>query len=212
MSGAYHDVRIPQDLRRDVLWGSLWRYFFSKIVTPDDCVLDLGAGYASFINTVKAVRRIAIDAWPDFPRHAAVGVETIVAPVTELGTLEDGSIDFAFASNLFEHLTQADFADVLDGLRLKLSDRGSLTILQPNYRHAFAEYFDDYTHISVYSHISLADFLRANGYEVFDIRPRFLPLTIKSRMPVAPWLIGAYLASPVKPLGKQMLLRARPRR
>jgi hypothetical protein len=26
-----------------------------------------------------------------------------------------------------------------------------------------------------------------------------------------PWLIRLYLASPLKPLGKQMLLRARPR-
>jgi hypothetical protein len=30
-------------------------------------------------------------------------------------------------------------------------------------------------------------------------------------MPVSPWLIAAYLASPIKPLGKQMFLRATPR-
>ena len=44
------------------------------------------------------------------------------------------------------------------------------------------------------------------------MRSRFLPLTVKSRLPVSPLLIRAYLASPVKPMGKQMLLRARPRR
>ena len=47
---------------------------------------------------------------------------------------------------------------------------------------------------------------------MIEVRPRFLPLTVKSRLPVWPFLIGAYLASPVKPLGKQMLLVARPRR
>ena len=62
------------------------------------------------------------------------------------------------------------------------------------------------------AHISLADFLEANGYEVVEVRPRFLPLTVKSRLPVWPPLIAAYLASPLKPLGKQMLLVARPRR
>jgi len=39
-----------------------------------------------------------------------------------------------------------------------------------------------------------------------------LPLIFfKSRLPVWPPLIAAYLASPVRPLGKQMLLVARPR-
>jgi hypothetical protein len=120
-------------------------------------------------------------------------------------------VDFAFASNLFEHLSQPALAEVLRGLRQKLSPRGSLTIVQPNYRYAYKEYFDDYTHVAVYSHIGLADFLTANGYEVLEVVPKFMPLTVKSRMPVSPWLIAAYLASPIKPLGKQMLLRARPK-
>jgi hypothetical protein len=159
-----------------------------------------------------ARRRIAIDSWPDFPRFIAPGVETIVGNVTELDFLSNGAVDVAFASNLFEHLTQADFARVLEQLRYKLSPRGTLTILQPNYRYAYREYFDDYTHIAVYSHVSLADFLMANGYETLSVIPRFMPLTVKSRLPTWPWLIAGYLASPIKPLGKQMLVRARPRR
>jgi hypothetical protein len=93
-------------------------------------------------------------------------------------------------------------------LRRKLASGGTLNILQPNYRYAYREYFDDYTHVSVFSHISLTDFLRANGFDVLEISPRFLPLTVKSRLPVSPWLIRAYLASPIKPLAKQMLIRA----
>ena len=50
----------------------------------------------------------------------------------------------------------------------------------------------------------------ANGYEVLSVVPRFLPLTVKSRLPVSPWLIRAYLASPIKLFGKQMLITARP--
>jgi SAM-dependent methyltransferase len=209
---SYHESRLTPDAKRDVVWQALWRFHFNRIISADDCVLDLGAGYGSFINTVQAKRRIALDTWPDFPRYLAPGVEPIVGPVTDLDVLADGSIDFAFASNLFEHIPQDAFARVLDGLRPKLSGRGSLNILQPNYRYAFREYFDDYTHVAIYSHISLADFLTANGYQVTQVVPRFLPLTVKSRMPVAPWLIAAYLASPIKPLGKQMFLRAVPRR
>jgi SAM-dependent methyltransferase len=209
---GYHASRLPADARRDVLWQSLWRYRFSAMVRPDDCVLDLGAGYGSFINQVQAHRRIAVDTWPDFPTHLAPGVEYRVGSVTELDFLADGAVDFAFASNLFEHLTHEQLAAVLAALSRKLSPGGTLTIVQPNYRYAFREYFDDFDHRSIWSHVSLADFLVAHDYEVFLVEPRFMPLSIKSGLPVSPWLIRAWLASPFKPIGKQMLVRARPRR
>jgi SAM-dependent methyltransferase len=212
MTAGYHGSRFAEDARRDVLWRSLWRYHFRDLVPADGCVLDLGCGYGSFVNQAVARRRIALDSWPDFPRHLAPGVEAIVGDVADLGGIEDGSVDFAFASNLFEHVPQAGFAAALAALRSKLTARGTLTILQPNYRYAYKEYFDDYTHVQVYSHVSLADFLTAHGYEVLDVRPRFLPLTVKSRLPVRPALIKLYLSSPLKPLGKQMLVRAKPKR
>ncbi|MEO7365181.1 MAG: class I SAM-dependent methyltransferase [Sphingomicrobium sp.] len=210
MLAGYHSSRLEHDPRRDILWKALWRYHFKKIVPAQGCVVDLGCGYGEFINNVEARRRVGVDMWDGISRHLAEGVEAIVSSVTDLDRLEDGSVDFAFASNLFEHVTQADFAAVLKALRAKLAPGGTLNILQPNYRYAYREYFDDYTHISIYSHVSLADFLAANDYEVIDLRPRFLPLTVKSKLPVWPSLIGLYLNSPIKPLAKQMFVRARP--
>lgn len=208
----YHGSRLPEDPRRDVLWRALWRFRFRSMIDSDDCVLDLGAGYGNFINSVEARRRIAVDAWPGFPAHLAPGVEHAVGSVTDLAFIEDGVVDFAFASNLFEHLTKEDFSSVLAALRRKLSAKGRLVILQPNYRYAFREYFDDFDHKSVYSHVSLADFLTASGFEVLRVEPRFMPLTVKGRLPVNERLIQAWLASPWKPIGKQMLVQAKPRR
>ncbi len=208
----YHGSRLPEDKRRDVLWESLWAYRFRAMVRPTDCVLDLGAGYGNFINAVQARRRIAVDAWAGFPAYLAPGVEHHVGSVAELDFIDDGAVDFAFASNLFEHLTQADFSDVLAALRRTLASDGTLTIVQPNYRYAYREYFDDFDHKSIYSHVSLADFLVANGWEVFHVEPRFMPLSVKGRLPVNRFLIRAWLLSPVKPIGKQMLVRARPKR
>jgi hypothetical protein len=156
-------------------------------------VLDLGAGNGDFINSVTARRRIAVDTWPGLADHVAAGVEAHVTPVTDLAAIEIDSVDFAFASNLFEHLPQDAFVVALGEIARTLSARGTLTILQPNYRYAFREYFDDYTHVAVYSHISLADLLTAHGWDVIEVRPRFLPLTVKSRLPVCAPLIGAYL-------------------
>ena len=212
MSTGYHDSRLSHDVRRDIVWRALWRYYFRKIVPADGCVLDMGCGYGEFINHVEARRRIGLDMWEGIRAHLAPGVEPLVGSVTDLGAIEDNSVDFAFASNLFEHIPQEELVAVLAQLREKLSERGTLTMLQPNYRYAYREYFDDYTHVAIYSHISLADLLVANGWEVLEVKPRFLPLTVKSRLPVSQWLIRLYLALPFKPMGKQMLLRARPLR
>lgn len=207
---AYHSTRLAVDAKRKIVWKALWDHHFSRLVPADGCVLDIGCGYGDFINHVVARRRIAIDRWADFPRFLAAGVEAIVGDLEELKQIDDGAVDYAFASNVFEHVPQRAFASVLDLLRQKLSPNGTLTILQPNYRYAYREYFDDYTHVSVYSHISMVDFLTANDYMVLSIAPRFLPLTVKSRFPVSRLLIRAWLSSPIKPMGKQMLITARP--
>jgi SAM-dependent methyltransferase len=208
---GYHETRLPHDPKREIVWGALWRFRFSAMVSPEDCVLDLGSGYGSFINAVVARRRIAIDAWAGFPAYLAPGVEAKVGSVSDLDFLDDGSVDFAFASNLFEHLTRDDLQAVLDGLRRKLSPRGTLTLLQPNYRYAYREYFDDFDHKSIWSHVSMADYLASQGWDVLQVEPRFMPLTVKGRLPVNERLVQMWLASPWKPIGKQMLIRAKPR-
>jgi SAM-dependent methyltransferase len=209
--GARRSMRLPFDSRREVVWRALWKFHFSKYVDPSHCVLELGCGYAHFINNVKAKQRIAIDSWPGFVQHLADGVEGHVGSVSDLSFLSDHSVDFAFASNLFEHLTMDDFSLVLDQLRRKLTKTGVLALLQPNYRYAYKEYFDDFTHITVYSHESLCDFLEINAFGIVDCIPRFMPLTVKHRrMVISESLIRLYLKMPVKPLGKQMLVVAQP--
>ena len=208
---AYHEVRLEYDPRREVLWRALWRHYFRRFIGPDDCVLDIGCGHGDFINAVEARKRIALDSWSDFPAYLQAGVESIVGSAIDVGNLVKEPVDFAFASNLFEHLTQADLTTLLAGLRKILSPRGTLTVIQPNFRYAYREYFDDYTHVAIYTDVSLCDLLRASGFDIVEVKPRFLPLSVKSRLPVRESLIRAYLASPIKPMGKQMLIRARPR-
>jgi len=204
----YFQTRFVEDAQREVLWQTLCRYYFNRLINPEDCVLELGSGYASFINAVKARQRIAVDSWKGFPEYLASGIESHVGDVTNLEFLKPSSVNFAFASNLFEHVSQDAFASVLRQLKTALAPGGTLNVLQPNYYYAYREYFDDYTHRTVYSHRSMCDFLEAHGYEVMECHPRFLPLTLKSRLPVSPLLIRMYLALPWKPMGKQMFVRA----
>jgi len=120
LSNDYHGSRLTQDPRRNVLWSALWRYYFKNRIAPGDCVLDIGSGYGDFINNVAAARRLAVDTWVQLPDHVAPGVEAHVGPAGDLGWIEDGVVDFAFASNLFEHLSQEAFAATLAALGPKL--------------------------------------------------------------------------------------------
>jgi SAM-dependent methyltransferase len=207
---SYFQSRFRYDPRREILWKALCDFYFSALVPPGGHVLELGAGYCHFINHVRAGRKTAVDVSSVAEEHAAAGVQVHVGSVTDLSFLEDRCVDLAFASNLFEHLTQAEFALCLEQLRKKLKPGGQLVILQPNYRLCYKEYFDDYTHISMYSHLSLADFLQAHGYQILECRPGFLPFSVVSRLPVHRLLIRLYLLSPWKPLARQMLVRAAP--
>ena len=206
---VYHATRFTPDPRRRVLWQTLVDYVFQKQIPPDGVVLELGAGYGEFINQVKARRRLAVDVWPGMLQHLAPGVEGIVTRITQLDGVADGSVDYVFSSNCFEHVTQWELVECLAQLRRKMKPGAMLTIVQPNFKYCAREYFDDYTHVSIYTEKGLADLLAANGFKIVRCEPRFMPFSIKGQLPVHPFLIRLYLMSPFKPLAKQMLISAR---
>ena len=206
---GYHQTRFEHDERRQVLWKTLCASHFQSLVAPTDAVLELGCGYGNFINNIRCASKIAVDSWPGAAEYLSPDVRIQIGSITSLDSVPDQSVDFVFASNVFEHLTQSDFSSCLKEVKRVLRATGSMNILQPNYRFCYDEYFDDYTHVSIYSDRSLCDLLRANDFQIMECRSRFLPLTIKSHLPVWPALIRLYLASPLKPLAKQMFIRAR---
>jgi ubiquinone/menaquinone biosynthesis C-methylase UbiE len=205
---AYHSTRFQSDPRRRVLWQTLVDCVFQKQIRPDAVVLELGAGYGEFINSVKARRRFAVDLWPGMLQHLEKGVEGIVTEITQLEAIPNSSVDYVFSSNCFEHVSQKDLVTCLAQLKSKMKPGAMLTIVQPNFKYCSREYFDDYTHVSIYTAQSLCDLLSANGFSITRCVPRFLPLTIKGKLPVNAWLIRLYLRSPLKPMAKQMLITA----
>jgi SAM-dependent methyltransferase len=206
---GYHDVHLREDPARDVVWRAIADYLKAWI-QPSDHVLEVGAGYCHWINAVAARRRVAVDRWPEFPRYAAAAVETHVMDATHLATFGAGVFDVVLASNVLEHFTPEAVTDVIAGIEAVLKPRGRLIIVQPNFRYAYRTYFDDYTHRSIFTHVSMSALLRAHGFEIALCKPRFLPYSMReTRLPVHGWLIHAYLRSPIKPLAGQMLIVAR---
>jgi SAM-dependent methyltransferase len=209
-ASSYHDVHLPEDPSRALVWRAIADHLRS-FVPREATVLEIGAGYCCWINAVQASRRIAVDAWPEIARHVGAGVEACVLDLAAgLAPFADGSIDVVLASNVLEHFEPDAVVSLIDEVVRVLRPGGRLIVVQPNFRYAYREYFDDYTHRSTFTHVSLPNLLRSRGLGVEDVRPRFLPYSMRgSRVPVSFWLVKAYLNSPIKPKAGQMLVVAR---
>jgi ubiquinone/menaquinone biosynthesis C-methylase UbiE len=207
---GYFDTRLAFDKKRLVLWNTLCTHFFQKLIPHNASVVELGAGWCDFINTIDAQTKTAVDIWDGIERHANKDVRTIVGSATELDGIPFNSVDMVFTSNLFEHLTQDQIAEILKQTSRILQKNGRLVLVQPNFRTSYKRYFDDYTHTTIWTDKGMATFLEANGFKVEQVQAKFLPLTVKSKLPTSSLLIRLYLRSPIKPLAGQMLIVAKP--
>jgi hypothetical protein len=140
---TYFETRLERAPRREILWRTLCLHNFAGLIPPSDWVLDLGAGYGHFVDNVTASRRIAIDTWEGFVNYLEPGIERRVGDVSDLSFSAPSSVNFAFASSLFEYITQEKLFSVLRQLSEVLAENGTLNILQPNYYYAYREYFDN---------------------------------------------------------------------
>jgi hypothetical protein len=120
---TFRETRLACDARRDVFWKTLCAAFLQRLVPPGGCVLELGTGFGNFINHIRCARRIALDRWEGMARYLDPGVEGHSGDVTDLRAIAPRSVDFVFASILFEHLAQSSFAAVLDQVRQRTETR-----------------------------------------------------------------------------------------
>jgi ubiquinone/menaquinone biosynthesis C-methylase UbiE len=205
---AYYETRLTPDPHRAEVWRHVAAYL-APWVDPDGALLDLAAGYADVTRYSAAARKVAIDTNPALPELVDGTIEAIVGDATDLSAFADGEFSTVIASNFVEHLDHDQIDDLLGGVRRVLCAGGRLILIQPNFRLAPKRYFDDYTHRTIWTDTSLADLLAARGFEVEVVEPRFLPLTMKSRLSFGHRLVPLYLRLPFRPLAGQMLVVAR---
>lgn len=206
-SAGYFETRLAPNANRSEVWRHICRYL-KRWIGPQSDVLELGAGWCDFANAVGARSVTAMDIDAVVTRAAAPHVRAEVGDCTDLSRFDDGSFDIVFASNLLEHLDRPVTTALLEESRRVLRPGGRLMLLQPNFRLNPGRYFDDYTHVAIYTDQSLSDFLTASGWTLEHVAARFLPLTMKTRASRLSMLVPAYLWSPVKPLAGQMLVVA----
>jgi SAM-dependent methyltransferase len=209
-SGNYHEIHLTYDPNRAVVWKVIADHL-SKWIPQDAHVLEIGAGYCDWINAVRAGRKVAIDVWPEMPRHAAPNVDARILNATaSLPSLGSATFDIVLASNVIEHFETDVASAIVANVVTLLKPGGRFIVIQPNFRFAYRQYFDDYTHRSIFTDVSLSSLMRNSGLTIDVLRRRFLPYSLRgTRLPVWPWLVRAYLHSPIKPLAGQMLIIGR---
>jgi SAM-dependent methyltransferase len=206
----YSDTRYGFLEKRSLVWKEIVKYFEGHFEMGDS-ILDVGCGYGDFISNTKATHRYAVDLDEGMGNYLPRDIVFKVSPIVEIDKLfPEESMSFIFSSNLLEHLDRNEINHFFSAARSLLKPNGLLGIMMPNYKRAFREYFDDYTHVTPISDVGLADWLAASGFTKLYLDPGFMPFSLKdSWIPITPFLVFIWLRSPWKPRGKQMLIIVR---
>jgi SAM-dependent methyltransferase len=204
---TYHTIHLTKNAAREVVWKVLAEHL-APYVPAQAHVLELGAGYCYWINGVRAARKVAVDLWEEFPDYAAPDVEPVILDVSrELLGLGKSQFDVVMASNLLEHFEPGVASQIVADVAALLRPQGRFIVMQPNFRYAYRHYFDDYTHRSIFTEVSLSNLMRSHGFCIEKLCPRFMPYSMRDRgFLVRRWIVRLYLYSPIKPRAGQMLI------
>ena len=195
---------------RREMWQVLCRDFFQQFFPLGATVAEIGAGYCEFINSIQAVKKIAVDINPDTTQAAHPDVQVIQSTSTDLSPIPSASVDRVFTSNFFEHLSRAEILGTLAEIKRILKPGGFIIILQPNFRYCYRDYYMFFDHLTALDHRSMEEVLQTTGFTPKKIIPRFLPYTTKSGLPSSLFLLKIYLKLPFlwNIFGGQMLVLA----
>jgi SAM-dependent methyltransferase len=212
---ALYKRRFTPDLAyRQRLWRLLCARFFQRLIPPASTVMEVGAGYCEFINAIRANEKIAVDLNPDTRHYANPDVQVIETSSVDLSAVASGSVDVAFASNFFEHITREEIVRTMREVARALKPGGRFIILQPNIRYCARDFWMFFDHITPLDQYSLCEALEMSGFRPIKTIVRFLPYTTKGTLPKSLWLVRLYLSFPLawRVLGQQTLVIAQPER
>lgn len=211
---GYYQNRFSKEENRKKkkIWQILCREVFRQYIKKSDTVIDIGAGYCEFINTISAKRKIAIDLNPDTQKKAGRGIEVLLVPATKLPNNYSNKADVAFMSNFLEHLSSRE--EILISLKevyRVLKRNGRLLIMQPNIDLVKERYWDFFDHKIPLNTASISEALVNAGFTVEKVIKRFLPYTTKQPLPQNSFFVSLYLHIPpqIRPFAGQSLFIAK---
>ena len=196
---------------RASLWKVLVNGFFQQFVPKNGRVLDLGCGYAQFINAVQAETRYAMDLNPRAGELVVADVSFFLHDCSMPWPLLDDSLDVIFTSNFLEHLTdKTALRSTMQEAARCLAPGGKIICLGPNIRYLSGAYWDFWDHHIPLSDRTMRELLELAGFTIDRCIPRFLPYTMSDGKPPRLAIVRAYLRMPFawRIFGRQFLVVA----
>lgn len=161
---------------RNKVWKILARQFFSRWVSPNDQVLDLGCGYGEFINHANCKIRHAMDLNPNTKTLLKEDIIFHEQDCSKVWDIEQDSLDVVFTSNFFEHLPNKHSLDkTVTEIRKALKPNGLLIAMGPNIAVLKGKYWDFWDHHVALSSSSLIELLELHNFTTELSYARFLP-------------------------------------
>ena len=209
---SYFDVHLRQNKFRSDTWKEISTYL-DRFIVKRNSLLELGPGYCDFVNNATFEVKYVIDSSEEVRALADPSVKVLISDLDNVKEFPS-DLDLVLCSNIFEHLSLDVFEKTLRKISTALSEDGLLIVVQPNFKYAYRTYFDDFTHQTIFTDMSLASHLRASGFEIVKIQPKFLPYSMRNISPFIPsilirFLVRMYLWSPIKLKSGQMLIIAK---
>ena len=156
-------------------------YLFRKFgMQKGQKILEPGCGRGEFLN---GFRKIGMDVYGcDLSHHAGEDLDGIEVKQTDIENeplpYDDNYFDVVYSKSLLEHLWKPDH--YLHEAKRILKPGGKIITLAPDWEANYKTYFDDYTHRTPFTKVSLHDIYRICDYEnVQVIKFRQLPIVWK---------------------------------
>src|ERR1039458_6607947 len=92
---------------RNQVWQVLTSEFFSKLISPDAAVRDLGCGYGEFINNISCAKKFGMDMNPGAAKHLKPDITFIEQDCSAKWNLPGECLDVIFTSNFLEQIGRA---------------------------------------------------------------------------------------------------------
>lgn len=193
---SIYDLRFGERERsaKEHVWRELGRFLQARYLPTAARVMDLATDAGYFIRNVTAEERWASDL-RDMSAQMPPGVRFLQSDGLLLGEVAPNNyFDVVFMSNYLEHLDAAETViEQLRVVRRLLRVGGQVIVLQPNIKLVGNAYWDFIDHRVALTDESLVEAATFAGFETVDLIRRFLPYSVKGRLPTSARLVRAYL-------------------
>jgi ubiquinone/menaquinone biosynthesis C-methylase UbiE len=201
----------PNAKYRDSVLKILCQVFYSRYISEDAVLLDLGAGWGEFTRNIKASKKYAMDLNPECGQRVEGYAKFIQQDCSTIWPLQDESLDVIFTSNFLEHLPNKSAIDSTLQEALRCLKKGGVMIcVGPNIRYLPGAYWDYWDHFIPITDRSMVEVLNLSGFQVNEVVARFLPYTMSNSYNPPLFAVKIYLSMRfVWPLfGKQFFVVA----